>query len=56
MTNGVRTQAPQMRNTATIDAELRRLYRAWRVAREMGCTPNTAFIDALLDERSETMS
>jgi hypothetical protein len=36
----------------TIDAELRLLWRAWRVAREMGCAPNTAFIDALLDERA----
>ena len=27
--------------------------RAWRVARCMGCTPSTAHIDELLDERSE---
>jgi hypothetical protein len=41
-----------MRNIETIDAELRLLWRAWRVARDMGCAPNTAFIDALLDERA----
>jgi hypothetical protein len=41
-----------MCNIETIDAELRLLWRAWRVAREMGCAPNTAFIDALLDERA----
>ena len=52
MNDGVRTQAPQMCNIETIDAELRLLWRAWRVAREMGCAPNTAFIDALLDERA----
>jgi hypothetical protein len=37
----------------TIDSELRLVARAWRVARHMGCTPSTAHMDELLDERSE---
>ncbi len=42
-----------MRDIETIDAELRLLARAWRVARHMpGCTPSTALIDQLLDERA----
>jgi hypothetical protein len=45
-----------MCNIETIDAELRLLWRAWRVAREMGCAPNTAFIDALLDERASRLA
>ena len=41
-----------MRDLETIDAELRLVSRAWRAARHMsGCTPITAHIDALLDER-----
>ena len=56
MNDGVRTQAPRMCNIETIDAELRLLWRAWRVAREMGCAPNTAFIDALLDERASRLA
>jgi hypothetical protein len=42
-----------MRDTETIDSELRLLSRAWRVARQLGCTPTTAHIDGLLDERRE---
>jgi hypothetical protein len=34
-----------MRDIATIDGELRLIARAWRVAREFGCTPSTAHID-----------
>jgi hypothetical protein len=45
-----------MCNIETIDAELRLLWRAWRVARETGYAPNTAFIDALLDERAAWQS
>jgi hypothetical protein len=42
-----------MRDIETIDAELRLVARAWRVARHMsGCTPSTALIDQLLDERA----
>ena len=46
-----------MRDIETIDAELRLLSRAWRVAREV-CDrmPSTAHIDELLDERSATMT
>jgi hypothetical protein len=42
-----------VRDIETIDAELRLLARAWRVAREL-CDrmPSTAHIDELLDERS----
>ena len=42
-----------MRDIETIDGELRLVARAWRVARHMGCTPSTAHMDELLDERSE---
>ena len=49
-----RSAAAPLRNLEAIDDQLRMLSRAWRVAREMGCTPNTGFIDALLDERAET--
>ena len=45
-----------MRDIETIDAELRLLARAWRVAAEMKCTPSTAHIDVLLDERWATLS
>jgi hypothetical protein len=45
-----------MRDIETIDAELRLVARAWRVAGEMNCTTSTAHIDALLDERSATLS
>jgi hypothetical protein len=41
-----------MRDIETIDAELRLLARAWRVAGEMNCRPSTAHIDVLLDERA----
>jgi hypothetical protein len=42
-----------MRDLETIDAELR--LGVSGVARHMsGCTPSTAHIDALLDERSST--
>jgi hypothetical protein len=44
-----------MRDIETIDAELRLAARAWRVAGAMNCTPSTAHIDALLDERSATL-
>jgi hypothetical protein len=50
--NGARPQAPRMRDIETIDGELRLLARAWRVAGEMNCTPSTAHIDVLLDERA----
>jgi hypothetical protein len=40
-----------VRDIETIDGELRLVARAWRVARHMGCTPSTAHIDELLDER-----
>ena len=42
-----------MHDIETIDAELRLLSRAWRVAREL-CDrmPSTVHIDELLDERS----
>jgi hypothetical protein len=42
-----------VRDIETIDSELRLVARAWRVARQMGCTPSTAHLDELLDERSE---
>jgi len=49
--NGAGAQAPRIRSIESIDAELRLLSRAWAVAREFGCSPSTAQIDALLDER-----
>jgi hypothetical protein len=45
-----RHKLPAMRDIETIDGELRLLSRAWRLARHMGCTPSTAYIDVLLDE------
>jgi hypothetical protein len=45
-----------MRDIETIDGELRLLSRAWRVAREFTLSPSTAHMDALLDERSATLS
>ena len=46
-----------MRDIETIDAELRILVRAWRLARVLNDRiPSTAHIDALLDERSATLS
>jgi hypothetical protein len=46
-----------MRDIDTIDAELRLLSRAWRVARQLsGCTPSTVLIDQLLDERAACLS
>jgi hypothetical protein len=42
-----------VRDIETIDAELRRLVRAWRVARVLSDRiPSTAHIDELLDERA----
>jgi hypothetical protein len=49
----MRTYTPRVRDIEAIDRELRLLARALRVARHMGCTPSTAHIDELLDERSE---
>jgi hypothetical protein len=40
-----------MRDIETIDAELRLVARARRVAREMGCALSMIHIDELLDER-----
>jgi hypothetical protein len=42
-----------VRDMETIDGELRLLFRAWHVAREL-CDqmPSTAHIDELLDERA----
>jgi hypothetical protein len=46
---------PRMRDIETIDGELRLLAREWCVARDLsGCTPDTALIDRLLDERAAT--
>jgi hypothetical protein len=39
---------------AAVYCELRLLFRAWRAARDMGCTPSTTHIDELLDERTAT--
>jgi hypothetical protein len=48
----VRPYAPLVRDIDTIDADLRLVARAWRVARHMsGCTPSTVHIEGLLDER-----
>ena len=45
-----------MRDLEVIDCELRLLLAIRKMAREAdGRTPNTARIDALLDERSATM-
>ena len=45
-----------MRDLEVIDCELRLFSRFAKMAREAdGRTPNTARIDALLDERSATM-
>jgi hypothetical protein len=44
-----------MRDIETIDGELRLLAREWRTALHVtGCTPSTARIDQLLDERAAT--
>ena len=49
--------SPRMRDIETIDAEFRLLLAIRHMAREAeGRTPNTARIDALLDERSECQS
>jgi hypothetical protein len=46
-----------MRDIETIDAELRLVVGAWRLARVLNDRkPSTAQIDALLDERSVTLS
>jgi hypothetical protein len=43
-----------MRDIETIDAELRLVSRAWRIARLLSDgMPSTALIHQLLDERSE---
>jgi hypothetical protein len=42
-----------MLDLKTIDADLRLVTRAWRVARQLGYTPSTAHIDDLLAERAE---
>ena len=52
MNNGARPQASRIRDIETIDGELRLLAQAV----EMTCTPSTAHIDALLDERLATVS
>ena len=45
-----------MRDIETIDAELRLIVRAWRVARVVSDrTPSTAHIDELLDERAAAL-
>ena len=44
------------RDIETIDAELRLIVRAWRVARVVSDrTPSTAHIDELLDERAAAL-
>jgi hypothetical protein len=46
-----------MRDVETIDAELRLVVGAWRLARVLNdWIPSTAHIDELLDERSATLS
>jgi hypothetical protein len=47
-----------MRDVETIDAELRLVVGAWRLARVLknNRIPSTAHIDELLDERSATLS
>jgi hypothetical protein len=46
-----------MRDIETIDAELRLVVGAWRLARVLNDRiPSTVQIDALLDERSATLS
>jgi hypothetical protein len=40
-----------VRDIGSIDAELRLVSRAWRVARDMDRTTSTVHIDELLDER-----
>ena len=50
----VRTYAPRMRDTETIDSELRLVAALRRAARERGGPlPSIAVADALLDERRE---
>ena len=46
-----------MRDIEAIDAELRRLVRAWRVARVLSDRiPSTELIDKLLDERAQRLN
>jgi hypothetical protein len=48
---------PDVRDIDAIDAELRLLVRAWRVARVLSDRiPSTAHIDELLDERAAALS
>jgi hypothetical protein len=50
---GARIYAPRMRDREVIDPELRLLLAIRHMAREAeGRTPNTARMDALLDERT----
>ena len=52
-----RIYAPHVRDLEAIDSELRLLLAIRHMAREAeGRTPNTARIDALLEERSKTVS
>jgi hypothetical protein len=55
--NSARPQTPRMRDLETIDAELRLVVGAWRLARVLNDRiPSTTDIDELLDERSATLS
>jgi hypothetical protein len=46
-----------VRDIETIDAELLRLVRAWRVARVVSDRiPSTELIDELLDERAQRLN
>jgi hypothetical protein len=50
-------EEPGVRDIETIDAELRRLVRAWRVARVVSDRiPSTELIDELLDERAQRLN
>ena len=49
-------EEPGVRDIETIDAELRLLVRAWRVARVLSDRiPSTAQIDELLEERAAAL-
>ena len=49
-------EEPGVRDIETIDAELRLIVRAWRVARVVSDRiPSTAHIDELLDERAAAL-
>ena len=52
-----KSEGPRVRDLETIDAELRLVVGAWRLARVLNDrTPSTADIDELLDERSAALS